>query len=348
MKNCEDLIMANVSSILSEIENLSLYQQTQILALLEERLISGSQVTQITKDVKEMRFSKGKVCPHCKGEKILRNGKYNNKQRYICKNCEKTFSDFTNSATYNSKKPLDKWIKYAKCMLNGYSIRKCAEIVEINIATSFFWRHKLLNCISEFLGVGSVDGVVADEVFFAYSYKGTKPVNMPRPSRKRGKQVKKRGISKEQVCAATALDRQGNLIIELLCTGRMTSEELKSLYTNRIGEYSILCTDSHKSYMQFAEDMGLEHKRIKMGKHKEDIYHIQHINSLHSNLKRWIRRFNGVATKSLDNYMKWHKWINTFSSEKESIKVKNFIVHSNISRNYTKIKEFKNIQPIFI
>ena len=40
-------------------------------------------------------------------------------------------------------------------MLNGYSIRKSAEIVEINIATSFYWRHKILNCISEFLGIGS-------------------------------------------------------------------------------------------------------------------------------------------------------------------------------------------------
>ena len=69
---------------------------------------------------------------------------------------------------------------------------------------------------SEFLGVGSVDGVVeADEVFFAYSYKGTKPANMPRPSRKGGKQVKKRGISKEQVCVGTALDRQGNIIRKL-------------------------------------------------------------------------------------------------------------------------------------
>lgn len=109
---------------------------------------------------------------------------------------------------------------------------------------------------------------------------------MPRPSRKRGKQVKKRGISKEQVCVATALDRQGNLIIELLCTGRMTSEELKRLYANRIGEDSIFCTDSHKSYIQFAEDMELQHKKIKRGKHKEDIYYIQHINTLHFNLKR--------------------------------------------------------------
>lgn len=49
MKSCGGLIMANVSSILSEIENLSLYRQTQILALLEECLISASQVTQITR-----------------------------------------------------------------------------------------------------------------------------------------------------------------------------------------------------------------------------------------------------------------------------------------------------------
>lgn len=120
-------------------------------------------------------------------------------------------------------------------MLNGYSIRKCAEIVEINIATSLFWRHKILNCISEFLGIGSVDGLVeSDEVFFDYSYKGTKPTNMPRLSRKRGKQVKKRGISNEQVCVATALYSQGNLIIELLFTGRIISNELKKLYANMI------------------------------------------------------------------------------------------------------------------
>ena len=296
-----------------------------------------------------MRFSKGRVCCHCNGTDVVRNGKNKGVQRYLCRSCKKSFSDLTNSATYKSKKTLDKWLRYAKCMLNGYSIRKSAEIVEINIATSFYWRHKILNCISEFLGIGSVDGLVeADEVFFAYSYKGTKPTNMPRPSRHRGKEVKKRGISKEQVCVATALDRQGNLIIELLCTGRMTSDELERLYGNRIGEHSILCTDSHKSYIQFATDMQLEHKRIKRGRHKEDIYHIQHINSLHSNLKRWMSRFNGVATKYLSNYLKWNKWINTFSTEKETVRTKNLIVHSNIPHNYTMIKDFKRIKPLFV
>jgi len=42
------------------------------------------------------------------------------------------------------------------------------------------------------------------------------------------------------------------------------------------------------------------------------------------------------------------KYGRTFSWEKESIRIKNFIVHSNISRKYTKVKEVKNIQPIFM
>lgn len=189
--------MPNVKSILNDIEKLPLHQKEQILSTLKEILVLGSQVSQVEQEVKEFRFSKGKVCPICSSENISRNGKYNGKQRYICKSCKKTFTDFTNSATYKSKKTLDKWLKYAKCMVNGYSIRKSAEIVEINIATSFFWRHKILDCINTFLGKGYVDDVVeADEVFFAKSFKGTKPSNMPRNSRKRGKQVKK-GVSQK-------------------------------------------------------------------------------------------------------------------------------------------------------
>lgn len=75
---------------------------------------------------------------------------------------------------------------------------------------------------------------------------------MPRKIHKRGKQIKKRSISKEQVCVAHAMDRKGNLIIELLCEGRMTHQELGKLYGGRIVYNSILCTDSHKSYMKLS------------------------------------------------------------------------------------------------
>jgi len=171
---------------------------------------------------------------------------------------------------------------------------------------------------------------------------------MPRKSRKRGKQVKKRGISNEQVCIATAIDRQGNLIMELICKGRVTHKELERLYDGRIGDNSILCTDSHKSYVQFAHDFSLDHKRIKRGKHKEGIYHIQHINAVHSKLKKWMNRFNGVATKYISNYMYWFKWIEVFENDKEAIKVKNFMVQSNVAYAYTKTADFREREPIFV
>ncbi|KGM93443.1 transposase, partial [Clostridium botulinum C/D str. DC5] len=41
-------------------------------------------------------------------------------------------------------------------------------------------------------------------------------------------------------------------------------------------------------------------------------------------------------------------WINTFSSEKETIRTKKLIIHSNIPHSYTMIKDFKIRQPIFI
>lgn len=42
------------------------------------------------------------------------------------------------------------------------------------------------------------------------------------------------------------------------------------------------------------------------------------------------------------------KWINTFNIEKETARIKNLIVHSNIAHSYTMVKEFKSRQPIFI
>jgi len=54
-----------------------------------------------------------------------------------------------------------------------------------------------------------------------------------------------------------------------------------------------------------------------------------------------MSRFNGVATKYLENYLKWHKWINIFSTEKDTVRIKNLIVHSNIVHSYTMVRNLK-------
>lgn len=171
---------------------------------------------------------------------------------------------------------------------------------------------------------------------------------MPRPARKRGKQIKKRGISNEQVCIATAIDRNGNIILEPICTGRISHNDLERLYKGRIDDNSIVCTDSHKSYIQFAKDLKLDHKRIMRGHYKNGIYHINHINSLHSKLKTWMYRFKGVSSKFLSNYMAWFKWLESFNDEKDIIRTKNMLIHSVIPFVDTTINGYKDRKIKFI
>lgn len=112
-------------------------------------------------------------------------------------------------------KGLDVRVEYAKCMILGFSIRKSAITCEISVKTSFYMRHRILDAI--------------------------------RKSRKRVKEVKKRGISSEQICISTAIDRSNIIAMEMFTKGRMKTSDLERLHVGRLDTESVICTDSHKS-----------------------------------------------------------------------------------------------------
>jgi hypothetical protein len=59
----------------------------------------------------------------------------------------------------------------------------------------------------------------------------------------------------------------------------MKHTDLERLFKGRIEDEAIFCTDSHKSYIQFAQNLGVELQQIKRGKHKKGIYHTSHIDT---------------------------------------------------------------------
>lgn len=93
--------MPTVESVKKDVEALGTAGKEEILQYLEEVFVLGSFATEVTNEVKENRFSRGKVCPHCGHDEVSRNGKYHGKQRYICKSCRKIFTDFTLSPKHN-------------------------------------------------------------------------------------------------------------------------------------------------------------------------------------------------------------------------------------------------------
>ena len=133
---------------------------------------------------------------------------------------------------------------------------------------------------------------------------------MPRKAHKRGKSVHKRGLSHEKVCVPCAVNRKGLSIAKATNLGRVATKDLHHIYDNRIEPNSIIVTDLMNSYRRFATKNGLELVQLKGGKSKKGIYNIQHINSYHSELKRFIDRFKGVSTKHLNNYLIWHNFVN--------------------------------------
>lgn len=129
--------MNGIESIINQIDIIGISAENVIYYILEELKGTRGYVSDVTNEVKESRFSKGKCCPHCESDSVCRNGKYSGKQRYICKSCRKTFTDLTFSPSYNSKKPLDKWITYDKCMVAGYTLQRYVKETGISLAHLF-------------------------------------------------------------------------------------------------------------------------------------------------------------------------------------------------------------------
>ena len=85
--------------------------------------------------------------------------------------------------------------------------------------------------------------------------------------------------------------------------------------------------------------------QLKTGRTKKGIYNIQHINSYHSELKRFLYQFKGVSTKYLNNYLVWNNLINyakETDAEKKNIFVTFVLKTSKTIRN----KDIPNREPV--
>lgn len=66
--------MTSVESIIKGLRTLGPSGQQEILNYLEEGIILSSYAKEVTNEVNENRFSKGKVCTRCGHDQVSRNG----------------------------------------------------------------------------------------------------------------------------------------------------------------------------------------------------------------------------------------------------------------------------------
>jgi transposase-like protein/IS1 family transposase len=316
-------------NLLNHISNLESYRKERVYWQLKNELYPSTLTGRVIDELRERKFNEGLVCPRCNSKGVIRYDKYDNKQRYKCKDCTRTFTDFTNTPLHYTHKP-QLWISFIECMIEGKSLRDAQDILGITWVTLFYWRHKLLKALSH-ISVEQFEGILeVDETYFLYSEKGNKTITSRKP-RKRGGVSSYRGISKEQVCVLVARDRSKKTVSKVTCMGRIVKSKLDDTIGDKICANNILCTDAWRAYKTYATDKGLEHYRIdtkKTGHTIKGIYHIQNVNSYHGRMKHWLDRFKGVATKYLNNYLSWFRFLESNEFEGNSRVIKNMLVTS--------------------
>lgn len=291
------------SSIVNFYKGLCLTERLFLRTLLQQD--TTLDLEQLKKVLQE-RKNTAPCCVSCQSSSVSKYGKVNGVQRFVCKECRHQFLASHGTALYRIQRK-DKWNEYIKLMDQGVSIKRSAKILGIAIQTSFNWRHKIMASMR--LGLPTnIGGIVeCDELILPESQKGNKKLD--RKPRKRSSDVQKYKAAKVNILTATSRE-EGTLTV-VIDAKKLSGKQAAKALEGKLKKDTLLITDENRAYNQVARDnKEITHKTInslanRQEKPKNGI-HLQGVNNQHKQIRDFLRRFNGVATKNLPSYLNWY------------------------------------------
>ncbi len=248
----------------------------------------------------------GMGCPHCANRDVILWGKANGLPRYRCRGCGRTFNGLTKTPLARLRKR-EKWREQAQSMIDGVTTSKAAERCEVDYKQHFDGGIDFLSSLSSDKPK-TLSGIVeGDETFILELFKG-KRSDLPRKARKRGGKAAKRGLSAEQIPVIVARDRAGATIDAVL--PKLDRASITGALGGVVTPANQFCCDGGRAIVAFAKKAGIPHHVLPApGKPSPDApdLHINNVNAYHGRLKEWMRRFHGVATENLPNYLGWRR-----------------------------------------
>ncbi|MDI6453075.1 IS1/IS1595 family N-terminal zinc-binding domain-containing protein [Peloplasma aerotolerans] len=232
-------------------------------------------------------------CPLC-GNHIYKNGKTKSGvQRYRCQLCLKTFmSDQSPTKHFkNSSKLIKKFIGY---MIDDVTLDVAARNLEINIKTAHYYRyivfHTLLNYQDE---IELSDSIMIDETFLSIREKKYKILRLD------GKDI--RGLSFNQLCVITMINLRGLCLAKVSSRGMASPGDFIRLFNQNIGSVNKFLHDGNPKQVQFMNQFDIE--KINARRNDSEEYSTIIVDSLHSNIKRYLFKHAGFRLKYLQHYL---------------------------------------------
>ena len=262
-------------------------------------------------------------CPTCKSDNVVRDVRNHGNQRYWCKTCNRTFVSTTNTIMSKSHSSEAVWRSIIEETFDGRSIDYSAEKHGLHHETVFNMRHKILLAIQN---IGESDPIMLqniaelDETYVLENRKGKKfEEDAPREPRRRGSKASKPGLSGEQVCICTGVERnRGSAYAITVNCASPSKEKITEAFTNHIEAGTVLFTDGLKGYGVLQDEVdcvvnGVSVEDMKKSKTAS----LNNVNSFHSFIKDRYRAYRGVASKYINRYNAL--FANGFRDRKETV-----------------------------
>ena len=239
--------------------------------------------------------SKSVECLRCGSLRVVRNGKQNGRQLYLCRDCGKAFMETATSAIAHSHSSKTVWKQVIRDTVEGISIDKTAEALDLSHSTVFHMRHKILYCVEQTIlnTPGVLEGVSeADETYVLESVKGRKiSEDYQRKPRKHGAKATKPGLSDEYICVCTSVDADHNCTTSAINRAAPSKAEIEQVFGNRVTADTIILCDGNKQYDVLDDRCTVAHSK-----------RVNKVNGFHSFIKERLLAARGVATIYLNRY----------------------------------------------
>jgi transposase-like protein len=156
----------DLSAVFRASQELTWSQRLELMAVLQI-----AQAADVVRTVVEDRLQVLRLCPHCHDPHVVRKGIARGLQRYKCRCCTRTFNALT-STPLARLRHRHRWADQGRVLVEGLSVTKAAQRLQVARSTAFRWRHRFLR-LPQHIQAGHFDGIVeADETGWLKSCKG--------------------------------------------------------------------------------------------------------------------------------------------------------------------------------
>ncbi|WEL27347.1 IS1595 family transposase [Haloferax volcanii] len=253
--------------------------------------------------LEQVRWCDGVECPRCRSDRTVKNGSYGAFQRYLCKNCDRTFNDKTGTIFAHSKVALRKWLFsiYAFLRFNT-SLRQ----LQREIGVTYKTMHRRVERFTRALDAPQLDLVGPVEIDEVYVSAGKKGRERDQESRSRGLSTRGRGSYEgDKPPVFTIVDR-GTGQRYVVPAKSADESTVRLLLADHEEESLTVYTDGFRAYDPLEDDDEFHREYVVHGdgEYADGDVHVNTCESHASLARRWLSPHRGVSKDKLTQYLR--------------------------------------------